>query len=167
MNDMMMSKNAWSPGRMMRSVKLCGCGLHRPAHARHAGERLALGDLRGVETMVPRGRAEVPYPRLAGAAQQAPARELVARPLADDGPGQITDVVLVEHEHGAEPGFRERLTRAAEALGVQALEVHALLEVHLRVAGRLQRTIPARSRIDVIGADGSGDGGRRLAGHGI
>ena len=24
-----MSKNAWSPGRMIRSVKLCGCGLHR------------------------------------------------------------------------------------------------------------------------------------------
>jgi hypothetical protein len=26
---MMMSKNAWSPGRMNRSVKLWGCGLHR------------------------------------------------------------------------------------------------------------------------------------------
>ena len=24
-----MSKNAWSPGRMSRSEKLCGCGLHR------------------------------------------------------------------------------------------------------------------------------------------
>ncbi len=24
-----MSKKAWSPGRMMRSVKLCGCGLQR------------------------------------------------------------------------------------------------------------------------------------------
>ncbi len=24
-----MSKNAWSPGRMIRSVKLWGCGLHR------------------------------------------------------------------------------------------------------------------------------------------
>ena len=24
-----MSKNAWSPGRSMRSVKLCGCGLQR------------------------------------------------------------------------------------------------------------------------------------------
>src|SRR5207244_13495271 len=99
--------------------------------------------------------------------QQAPARELVARPLADDGPGQITDVVLVEHEHGAEPGFRERLARAAEAIRVQALEVHALLEVHLRVAGRLERTIPAVSRIDVLGADGSGERGRRLAGTGI
>ena len=25
----MMSKNAWSPGRISRSVKLCGCGLQR------------------------------------------------------------------------------------------------------------------------------------------
>ena len=24
-----MSKNAWSPGRISRSVKLCGCGLQR------------------------------------------------------------------------------------------------------------------------------------------
>ena len=29
MNEWMMSKNAWSPGRMRRSVKLCGCGLQR------------------------------------------------------------------------------------------------------------------------------------------
>jgi hypothetical protein len=25
----MMSKNAWSPGRISRSVKLCGCGAQR------------------------------------------------------------------------------------------------------------------------------------------
>jgi hypothetical protein len=29
MNDWMMSKKAWSPGRIRRSVKLCGCGLQR------------------------------------------------------------------------------------------------------------------------------------------
>ena len=29
MNDWMTSKNAWSPGRISRSVKLCGCGLQR------------------------------------------------------------------------------------------------------------------------------------------
>ena len=29
MNDCRMSKKAWSPGRSMRSVKLCGCGLQR------------------------------------------------------------------------------------------------------------------------------------------
>ena len=29
MYDWMMSKNAWSPGRISRSVKLCGCGLQR------------------------------------------------------------------------------------------------------------------------------------------
>ena len=25
----MMSKNAWSPGRMIRSLKTCGCGVQR------------------------------------------------------------------------------------------------------------------------------------------
>ena len=29
MNDWMTSKNAWSPGRIRRSVKLCGCGEQR------------------------------------------------------------------------------------------------------------------------------------------
>ena len=106
--------------------------------------------------MVARGRAEVPHPRLAVAGQQAPARELVARPLADDGAGEIADVVLVEDEHGAEPGGRQRPARAAEAVGVQAPEIHALLEVDLHVAGRLQRTIPAVAGVHVVGRDGSG-----------
>src|SRR3989442_12029436 len=88
-----------------------------------------------------RGRAEVPHPRLAGARQQAPARELVARPLADDRAREIADVVLVEHEDGAEARLRQRLARAAEPIGVQTLEIDALLEVHLRVAGRLQRAV--------------------------
>src|SRR5207237_3047717 len=101
---------------------------------------------------------EIPDPRLAGAGQQAPPRELVARPLADDGAREIADVVLIEDEHGAEPGLCQRLPRAAEAIGVEALEIHALLEVHLRVPGRLQRPIPAVARIHVLGADGSGDG---------
>ena len=35
MNDWMMSKNAWSPGRIRRSVKLCGCG-----RAALAGDRV-------------------------------------------------------------------------------------------------------------------------------
>ena len=29
MNEWMTSKNAWSPGRIKRSVKLCGCGEQR------------------------------------------------------------------------------------------------------------------------------------------
>ena len=103
-----------------------------------------------------RGGAEVPHPGLAVAGQQAPARELVARPLADDRAREIADVVLVEDEHGAEPGGGQRLAGAAETVGVQAAEVHALLEVHLHVAGRLQRPIPAVARVHVVGRDGPG-----------
>src|SRR5260221_1688508 len=36
MNEWMMSKYAWSPGRMSRSVKLWGCGLQREEHSRLA-----------------------------------------------------------------------------------------------------------------------------------
>src|SRR5256885_1924170 len=174
---------------MMRSVKLCGCGLHRSpeialiastlsepisyrrllasaTHADHARQRLTLGDLRRVEPMVACGRAEVPDPRLARAGQQAPARELVACPFADDRAREVADVVLVEHEHGPEVGFRQRLARAAEAVGVQPLEVDTLLEIDLGVAGRLERPVPAMARVDVIGADGARSHGR-LARHGF
>src|SRR5205085_11530609 len=95
-------------------------------------------------------------PRLAVAGEQAPARELVARPLADDGAGDVADVVLVEHEQRAEAGRRERRPRAREAIGVEAAEVDALLEVDLHVTRRLQRTIPAVTRI----------GARRVLRHG-
>src|SRR5690349_23345420 len=115
--------------------------------------------------MVPRGGAEIPDPRLAGARQQAPARELVARPLADDGAGQIADVVLIEHEDRAKPRLCERLARATEAVRVQALEIDALFEIDLHVAGRLQWPIPAMARINVVGADGASGGRRRLASH--
>src|SRR5215470_2926368 len=87
-------------GRLLEEPGLRG---DRATHADHARERLARRDLRRVEAMVPRGGAEVPDPGLAVAGQQAPARELVARPLADDGAGEIADVVLVEDEDRAEP----------------------------------------------------------------
>ncbi len=76
---------------------------HRTTHAHHPGQRLLLRDPRRVEPVVPRGGAEVPHPRLTVAGEQAPARQLVARPLADHGRGEIADVVLIEDEHGAEP----------------------------------------------------------------
>ena len=50
------------------------------------------------------------------------------------------------------PGLRERGARAREAVVVQPAEVDALLEVDLRAARRLQRTIPAMLRIDAVGA---------------
>src|SRR2546427_5416988 len=116
--------------------------------------------------MVARGRTEIPDPRLAVAGEQAPARELVARPLPDDGAGEIADVVLVEHEERAEAGARQRLARAPEAIGVETMEVHALLEVHLRVTGRLQRPVPAMARIHVVGGHRASPGRVLLAGHG-
>src|SRR5262249_44311034 len=130
---------------------------HRAAHTDHARERLTLGDLRRVEAMMARGRAEVPHPRLAVAPQQTTARELVARPFADDGAREIADVVLIEHEHGPEPRRRQRLTRAAETIRVQPPEVDTLLEVDLHVTRRLKRAIPAVARIDIGGSDGTGD----------
>jgi hypothetical protein len=98
-----------------------------------------------------RGGAEVPHPGLARAREQRPSRELVARPLADDGAGQIADVVLVEDEHRAQPRACQRLPSPREAVGVQAPEVHALLEIDLHVPRRLQRPIPAMARACVVG----------------
>src|SRR6185503_18185668 len=78
------------------------------------------------------------------------ARELVARPLADHGARGIADVVLVEREQRAEARVRERGARAREAVLMQAAEIDALLEIHLRAAGRLERAIPAMLGIDVV-----------------
>src|SRR5438093_3954980 len=116
--------------------------------------------------MVARGRTEIPDPRLAVAGQQAPARELVARPLADDGAGEIADVVLVEHEERAEARVRKRLARAAEPIGVEAMEIHALLEVDLRVTGRLQRPVPTMAGMHVGGGHRVSPGRVLLASHG-
>ena len=115
-----------------------------------AGQALVGGQPRRIEPVVARGRAEIPHPRLAVAGQEAPARELVARPLADDRARDVADVVLVEHEQRAQARFRERLARARETIVVQAAEIDALLEIHLHVAGRLQRPVPAVAGIGRI-----------------
>src|SRR5439155_6562809 len=94
-------------------------GRHRAAHADDTRQRLPRRNLRRVATVVTRGRAEVPHPRLAVAGEQAPARELVARPFADDRAREIADVVLVEHEERAETRARQRLARAPEPIRVQ------------------------------------------------
>src|SRR5439155_7509815 len=90
-------------------------------------------------------------PRLAVAGEQAPARQLVARPFADDGRREIADVVLVEHEQRAQARPRKRLPRATEAIRVQPAKVDALLEVHLDVSGRGERPVPAVPGIHVAG----------------
>src|SRR5215813_2486010 len=115
--------------------------------------------------MVPRRRAEVPHPRLAVAGEQRVADELVPRPLADDRSGDVADVVLVEHEQGAQARAREGAAHPGKAIGTEPPEVHALLEVHLHVPGRLDGPVPAMLRIRRFGHVAFGYGSW-LASHG-
>ena len=85
-----------------------------------------------VQAVMLRGRAEVPDVGVAVAGEQRIARQLVARPFADDGAGGVADVVLVEAQQRAEARVRQRGARAREAVIVQAAEVDAFLEVDLR-----------------------------------
>ena len=125
-------------------------GADRAAHAEQPGAAVILVQPRRVELVVARGAAEVPDVRIAGAGEERVARELVARPFADHRARGVADVVLVEGEQRAEAGVRERGARAREAIVVQAAEIDALLEIHLRAARRLQRPVPAVLRIDVV-----------------
>src|SRR2546422_9945141 len=87
-------------------------------------------------------------------------------PFADDRAREIADVVLVEHEERAETRARQRLARAPEPIRVQTTEVHALLEVHLRVSGRLERSVPPVAGVHVGGGHRPGLGRGLLPGHG-
>src|SRR5262245_14277215 len=111
---------------------------------------------------MPGGRAEVPHPGLAVASEQTPARELVARPFTDDRARDVADVVLVEHEQGAETRGGQGLAHPPQAVAVQTPKVHTLLEVDLGVTGGLERAVPP-----VTGIGEAGRGWRcRLARHG-
>src|SRR5258708_33821322 len=99
---------------------------------------------------MPGRAAEIPDVRVAVAGEQRIARELVARPFADDGAGGIADVVLIEGEQRAEAGLRERSASARQAGVVQPPEIDALLEIDLRAARRLQRPVPPVLRIAVV-----------------
>src|SRR6185436_3828325 len=111
---------------------------------------MVLAQPRRIELVVTRGAAEIPYVGIAIAGEERVARELVARPFADHRARGVADVVLVEREQAAEAGLRERRTHARESVVVQPPEVDALLEVHLRAPGCLQRAIPAMLRIDFV-----------------
>ena len=58
-----------------------------------------------------------------------------------------------KHSSAPRPDARSACARAREPVVVQAAEIDALLEVHLHVARRLQRPVPAVVRVDVVGAD--------------
>src|SRR6185503_19361884 len=120
------------------------------AHAEKAGAAVVGVQPRRVELVVPRGAAEVPDIRIAVAGEKRVARELVARPFADHRARGVADVVLVEREQAAEAGLPKRRAHARKPVVVQPPEVDALLEVHLRAPGCLQRAIPAMLRIDFV-----------------
>ena len=99
---------------------LLGVPLHQPegridgaAQADQASPAILRLEPGRIELVVHRGRAEVPQDRVLPAHQQRPARELVARPFADLGRGDVTDIVVVEQQQRAEIGFFERGLRAA------------------------------------------------------
>ena len=125
----------------------------RAAQAEQAGLAVVVVQPGRVQSVVLRGRAEVPDVGIAIAGQERIARELVARPFADHGARRVADVVLVEAQQRAQPALRERRARARQAVVVQTAEIDALLEVDLHAAGRLQRTRPVVVRVDVVGPD--------------
>src|SRR5438876_805018 len=87
---------------------------------------------------------------MAAAREQAIADQLASRPLADDRAGDVADVVLVEDEQRAQPRPRQGLARPADPIRVQPAEVHALLEVHLHAARRLDGPVPAVVRVEGV-----------------
>ena len=90
------------------------------AQRRDAGARALLAEPRAVELVMPRGRAEVPQDRLVALRQQREADELVHRPRADVGRGDVADVVHVEAEQRAQLGLGERALRARQPLAAAA-----------------------------------------------
>src|SRR4029434_336947 len=97
--------------------------------------------------------------------QERVADELVPRPLADDGAGDVADVVLIEDEERPPLRVREGAAHAGQAILVQSPEVHTLFEVHLRVSGSLDGTVPAMPRIRRLGHFAPGRPRSGVAGH--
>src|ERR1700694_1537576 len=128
-------------------------GSGRAAQTEQAGAAMIGVQPRRVELVVPRRAAEVPDIRIAVSREQRVARELVARPFADDGAGGIADIVLVEREQRPQAGVRERGAHAREPVLVQPAEIDSLLAIDLRAARRLQRRVPAVPGIDVVRTD--------------
>ena len=74
-------------------------------------------------------RRRVPQQRLADHRAERIAHELVARPFADMGAGDVADIVEVEGEHGAQAGMADRVLRPLHPRLVQAIVIDAPLPV--------------------------------------
>src|SRR5262245_62094353 len=77
-----------------------------------------------------RGGAEVPEDRLIILRQQRETADLVLRPGADVRRRDVTDVVHVEAEHGAELRLLEELLDPRKPLPAQPIEIDPLLPIH-------------------------------------
>src|SRR6185295_15684229 len=120
------------------------------AQSQQACATMVGGEPGRVELVMPRRTAEIPDVGIAVSGEQRIARQLVARPLADYGAGRIADIVLVERKQRAQSRLRQGRAYPREAVFVQSAEVDALLEIDLRAPRRLQRTVPAVLRVDVV-----------------
>ena len=103
-------------------------GRHRSAQQRDAGAR-PLAEPRAIELMVLRRRPEIPEDRLAVLRQQREPADLVLRPRADVGGGDVADVVHVEADERAQLRLRQQLFDARKALAAQAIEIDPPLPV--------------------------------------
>src|SRR5262249_27605353 len=132
-------------------------GIDRTPETEEASLAILGPEPRGVKAMMHRSRAEVPKDWIGTCTrQQRPAANLVALPLADLGRGEVTDVVDVHHQEGAEVGFVKCRPRARQPVTVQAAVVHPLLEIDTHRAECRQRAAAVVAWVDVLGADDSG-----------
>jgi hypothetical protein len=106
-----------------------GLRRHGAAERRDARARAPLAEPWVVELVMPGRRAEVPHDRLVALRQQAEAIELVRRPRADVGSGDVADVAHVEAQQRSERRVGEQRLDAPEALVAEAIEADALLPV--------------------------------------
>ena len=90
------------------------------------------------------GRRRVPQERFAFRGAKRIAEELVARPFADMGRGDVADIVEIEAEHPAKAGVADRALRAFQPLDRQAMVVDPLLPVfghHAPGSGRMRAVV--------------------------
>src|SRR5262249_37949450 len=125
----------------------------RAAHAGISCAHVILVEPRTIDSMMARGRSEIPDPGFAGSREERVPNQLVASPFADDCARYVTDVVLVEAQHRAEARLRQRFTRPSQTITMQTLEIDALFKVHLRGSGRLQRPVPSVGRLEIVFVD--------------
>ena len=82
-------------------------------------------------------RAEVPHDGLAVLRQQREAADLILRPRADVGGGDVPHVVHVEAQQCSHFRFGQKLLGARKALRAEALEIDTLLPIHSHRTERL------------------------------